>query len=59
MVESSVSPERWEVDRTPASTMAGFDGFDGFGQAADLVEFDQQGIGGFFFDSRGGHAPGW
>ena len=34
-------------DCAPACAMAHFHGFDGFGQGADLVDFDEQGIGGF------------
>ena len=37
-------------DGPPAGPVAGLDGFDGLGQRTDLVEFDQQGIGGFFLD---------
>ena len=37
-------------DRAPSVALAGFNGFDRFGQRTDLVELDKERVGGGFFD---------
>ena len=46
MVVSSVSPERWRDDRGPAGAAGQLDRLERLGQRADLVELDQDGVGG-------------
>ena len=51
MKVSSVSPERWRDDRGVAVAAAQVDGFEGFGDGADLVELDEDGVGHALLDA--------
>ena len=51
MVESSVSPERCEIDRGVAGALGHLDRGEGLGQRADLVDLDQDRVGDAFCDA--------
>ena len=51
MVVSSVSPERWETTAVYPAPVGHLDGVQGLGEGADLVDFDEDGVGHPFLDA--------
>jgi hypothetical protein len=51
MVESSVSPERWEMTVGVAGALGHFDRGEGLREGTDLVDLDQDGIGDALLDA--------
>ena len=59
MVVSSVSPERWEITAVYPARLAISIGVERFGQRADLVHLDQDGVADAFLDAPGQAARCW